>query len=186
MQARKEPSRSTWNLRELKAAALPPAGKPGGAPPGGEENYPRDEEPVTGLSTQPNRGELEAALPEGVSSGSAGDMPPSLLLRRPGAKPGSRTLHSTRPRATPASAWEPTSGAEVVGGAEEPGARGPGPATPGAFRAPQAARGTSRTTWARRGDNRRALSRYNPPARAFFPVTRPVLGAGLAATHARP
>lgn len=64
-----------------------------------------------------------ATLPEGVSSGSAGDMPPSLLLLRPGAKPGSRALHRRRPRATPASAREPASEAQVAGDAKGPRAR---------------------------------------------------------------
>ena len=65
-----------------------------------------------------------ATLPEGVSSGSAGDMPPSLLLLlRPAAKPGSRALHRRRPRAMPASAREPASEARVAGSAKGPGAR---------------------------------------------------------------
>lgn len=181
----KEPSGTTWNL-------WAPRPVPRCRPPARGETWPRDSRrrgelpqglgATTGLHKEPSRGERAAALPEGVSSGSAGDMPPSLLLRRPGAKPGSRTLHRrARPTATPASAGEAASAAQVAGAT-----KGPAAVAPGAFRAPHAGLGASRRTRARRGKDRRALGHHTARTRASFPVPRPVPGAGLAATHARP
>lgn len=107
---------------------------------------PRGSEPPAGATKPPHPGERAAALPEGVSAGSAGDMTPSLLLRGPAAKPGSRTLRRrARPKATPASDAEP---APRPGSLEPP--RGPEPAArhlpwtgPGAARRGAAGTGAS-------------------------------------------